>query len=191
MFKDSNKQSLTLLVDFWSTDRKTVDTRLEYRVQLSSAPNKISPKCLIVADETAVRIGVPNKANNVAVFDNLNVRKHHADIDGACHPRDAVNIDYASNQCVDQCGVLKSFYKDYVGEELLNNLLRYFDKKTKHSIQVIDLRFLVNSMNEQKKQLIEEFRGATNIARLFTIMIRHRETKMLSDGYKITEIEVI
>ena len=66
----------------WSTDKKTVDTHLEYQVDIGTAQNIKSPKYQIIAPQTASRIGVPNTANNIAIFDNLNVRKHHADFDG-------------------------------------------------------------------------------------------------------------
>ena len=67
------KKTFTLSFDSWSTHRKTVDTRLEYQVDIRSTQNIDSPKYLIVAHQTAARTGVPNKANNVAVFDNPNV----------------------------------------------------------------------------------------------------------------------
>ena len=75
MFNDSNKNSFTLSFDSWSTDRKTVDTQLEYQIDIGSAQNINSPKNLIKAHQTGARIGVPNKVNNVAFFDNLDVRK--------------------------------------------------------------------------------------------------------------------
>ena len=51
--------------------------------------------------QTAARIGVPNKAEYIAFFHNLNVRKYHVDIDGVRHPRDGVSIDYASKDYLD------------------------------------------------------------------------------------------
>ena len=47
----------------------------------------------MVAHQTAARIGVPNQVNNVAVFDNLTVRKYHVGIDDVRHPKDGVKID--------------------------------------------------------------------------------------------------
>ena len=63
--------------------------------------------------------------------------------------------------------------------------------KTKYPIQVIDLRFQVDLLDPEKNQIFEEYRGATNNARLFTIIIRHREIKMTSDGNKSSEVTVI
>ena len=63
--------------------------------------------------------------------------------------------------------------------------------KNKYPIQVIDLRFQVDHINPKKIQLFEENRGATNNARLFVISIRHREIKMISDGNKFSEVNII
>ena len=81
-FEDSIKSNFTLSFICWSTDRKTIDTQLKYQVDIGNAQKINSPKSLVVAHQTAVRLQAPNKANNGAVFDNLNVRKYHVDIDG-------------------------------------------------------------------------------------------------------------
>ena len=72
---DSIKNSFTLSFDPWSTDRKTVETHLEYQVDIESAQIFNSPNYLIVAHQREAGIGVPNKANKIAVFDNLDVTK--------------------------------------------------------------------------------------------------------------------
>ena len=73
---------------------------------------------------------------------------------------------------------------EYVGEELLNPFISYTDMKNKYPIQIIDLRFQVDHINPKKIGLFEEYRGATNNARLFMILVRHREIKMITDGKK-------
>ena len=102
MFNDSIKNSFTLSFVSWNTDRKTVDTQLEYQVDLVTSQYINSSKFLLVAHQTALRTGVLNKAKNVAVFDNLNVRKYHVDIDGVRYPRDGVSIEYALNDYLDE-----------------------------------------------------------------------------------------
>ena len=69
--------------------------------------------------------------------------------------------------------------------------MSYTDMKNKNPIQVIDLRFQVHHINPKIIQLIENYRSATNKASLFMIIIRHREIKMISDGIKITENNII
>ena len=119
MFNDSIKNSFTLSFESWSTDRKTVDTQLEYQVDVGSAPNFNSPKYLIVAHQTAARKRVPNKVNNVTIFDNLDVRKYHVDINGIRYPRDAVGNDYSSNDCLHQYRDLNFFTKNMLVKNYL------------------------------------------------------------------------
>ena len=191
LFNDYIENSFTFSFDSWSTERKTVDTQLDAQVDIGSAQNINSPKYLIVTCQTAARIRVPNKANYVAVFDNLDVRQYHVDIDGVRCRRDGVCIDYASNDYVNQYRQPKLFYKDYLGEQLLNPFISYTGMKNIYPIQVIDLRFQVDHINPKKIQLLQEYRRATNNARLFMILIRHRQIKVISDMNKITEVTVI
>ena len=76
------------------TDRKIVNNRIiEYQIDIGSSGQNInSPKYLIVTHQTAVRSGVANKANNISIFDNLNVRKYFAEIDGVRYPKDSVDV---------------------------------------------------------------------------------------------------
>ena len=188
MFNDSNKDSLKLSLDSWTSDRKTVATQLKYHVDIGSAQNINSPKFLIALHQTAARIGVPNEANDVAISDHLDVRKYHVDIDGSRYPRDSVNVDDGLKDYIDQYRALKLFYKEYVGDELMSPFISYPDMKTKYPIQHIHLRFQVDHFNPKKMGLFEEYRGVTNNARLFIILTRHREIKIISDGNRITEV---
>ena len=61
MFNNSIKTSFTLSFVSWSTDGKTVASQLEHQVKMSSAQINVSPKDLIVAYQSAARVGVPNK----------------------------------------------------------------------------------------------------------------------------------
>ena len=56
----------------------------------------------MVAHQTAFRAVTLNRANNVAVFGNLNVRKYDVDIDGLRYPWDSVSFDYTSNEYLEQ-----------------------------------------------------------------------------------------
>ena len=190
MFDDSIIINSTLSFDSWSNDRKIVYTQLKYQVVIGSAQNINGPKYLSVTHQTAARIRVPNKANDVAVFDILDVAIYHIDNDGIRYPRDGVSIDYGLKDYVDRYRDRNLFYKEYVGEELLNSSISYTDVKTEDPIQVTDLRFQVDHINPEKIQLFEEHRGATNIARLFMILIRHRENRMIAEGDNITEVNL-
>ena len=92
------------------------------------------------------------------------------------YPRDGICYDFASNDYLDQYRDLKLFYEEDVGEELLIAFISYTVMKTKNRVEVIDLRYQVDHFNPKKFQLLEEYRGATNNARLFMILIRHKES---------------
>ena len=73
-------------------------------------------------------------------------------------PKEAVNLNNAANDYIDECRDLKLFYKDYVGEQLLNPFINYTNMNKVYPIQVIDLRFQVDHKNPQKVELFEEYR---------------------------------
>ena len=88
---------------------------------------------------------------------------------------------------------MKPFYKEYVGEQLLNLFISYPDMNSNYPNQVIDLRFQVDLDSPKKLQLFEDYRrfGVNpNNARLFFILLRHRQFVFL-DEKKIIEIRVI
>ena len=82
---------------------------------------------------------------------------------------------------------MKAFYEEYAGEELLNPFISYLNMKNEYPIQLIDLRFQVDHINPKKLQLFEQFiTHLLNVnARIFVIIVRHRQTEMISDGNKI------
>ena len=145
----------------------------------------------MVAHQTAARVGVPNKTNNVAIFDNLNVRKYLVDIGGERYQRDGVSIDYASKDYLDHYRDLKLFFKEYVGEELLKPFIRYTYMKNKFPIQVIVLRFQVDHIFLKKILQFQDYRHARNFARIFLILIGYCENILISDGNRITENNTI
>ena len=123
MFDDSIKNSFTLSFDSWSTDRKTVNTQLEYQVDIGTAQNINSSKYLIVFRQTAARVGVPNEKFIFAIFDNLNVRHYPIDINGVRYLRDGVNIDYTSDDYLDRYRDLKQIAEMKLGKNYLILLL--------------------------------------------------------------------
>ena len=75
----------------------------------------------------------------------------------------------------------------------MNRFISYIDLKNKNPIRVIDLRHQFDHKTPKQIQLFEEFiTDPTNVnARLFVILIKHRQTEMMSDGKKIIEIKFI
>ena len=165
--------------------------QIKYIKSTGSAQSVNSPKYLICAHQTTASVDLPNKRTNISVFDHLDVRRYFIEIDGVRYPRDAVLTNYNQNDYLDQYKDVKLFYKEYVGEELLNPFLSYPDMKTKYPIQVIDLRFQVDHIRPKKTQLFEEYRAPPAYAKSFIILIRRREIEMISDGNKLIEVKVI
>ena len=56
---------------------------------MGSAHKINSPKSLIFAHQTRNSLDDPNKKNNSAIFDNLDLRKHYVETDGQQYPRDS------------------------------------------------------------------------------------------------------
>ena len=181
MFNDSIKDGSTLSFDSWTSEKKTVDTQLEYQSDIGSAQNNNCPKFLIAIHQAAARIGVPNKANNIAIFDHVDMRKHHIDIDGNRYPKDSITVDYGLNDYVDQYRDLNLFYRDYGGEEIPNPFISYPDMKNKYPLQLIDPIFQVDQINLYTMGIFVEHRGAINNGGLFIILIRHREITNQND----------
>ena len=65
--------------------------------------------------------------------------------------------------------------------------------KIEHTIKLIGLRFQVSHVSRKKTQLFEEFiTDPLNVnARLFVILVRHRQIETVPDGNKIIEVQVI
>ena len=158
---------------------------------MASSSDMNSPKHLIATHQTEARTGVPNKLNNISIFDHLDIRKYFVEINGVRCPRDASPLDYTDNDYLNQYRDLKAFFQEYVGEPILSLFINYANLKNFYPIQVIDLRFQVDHISPKKIQLFEECRVAPANARLFVTLIKHRQIKMISDGHKITQVKVL
>ena len=98
----------------------------------------------------------------------------------------------SENDYVDQYRDLKLFYKEYVGEILMNPFISYAGMKNKYPIQVIDVRHQEGLNSPKRIQHYEEFKtDPDNVnARLIVILVRHRRIEMISTGIKVIEIKV-
>ena len=128
MFIEAIMNNYTITFDSWYTELKISNDGRELQVDISSAQHINSPKYLISAFQTNART-TPNKASNPAIFDNNHVTKYFVEIDGVRYPKDGVIIIFEENSYLDQYGGLKLFYKDYVGEELMQPYISYLDMK--------------------------------------------------------------
>ena len=65
--------------------------------------------------------------------------------------------------------------------------------KSKHPIEVIDITHQVNHIFPKQIQLFDDYRDdpSNANARIISVLFRHRQIEMISDGNKIKEIKVI
>ena len=192
-FNEAIRKNFSLSFDAWVTDRKPVNTDNVYQLDIGSASNINIPLYLIVAHQKTQRdipARPPNQFNN-EVFDHVDVKRYFVEIDGVRYPKDPVETNSSDNKHLDQYRDLKLFYKEYNGESLLRPFISYLDMKAFYPIQVIDLRFQIDYVAPKKIRLFEEYENAPENSNLYVILIKHREINMVSDGSKITRIELI
>ena len=139
MFNEATQSNYKISFDEWYTERRIISDLLVQH-DIGSAQNVIQPKYLICAHQTNLRTATPDKKINIAIFDNMDLRKYYVEIDGLRYPRDNVLINYDENDYIQDYKDLKLFYREYIGEPILNPFISYFDMKTKYPIEIIDLR---------------------------------------------------
>ena len=139
MFNEATQNNYKISFDEWYTERRILSDLLTQH-DIGSAQNIIQPKYLICSHQTKLRTATPDKKINIAIFDNMDIRKYYVEIDGQRYPRDSVLINYEENDYIQQYKDLKLFWRDYNGEPILNPLISYLDMKTKYPIEIIDLR---------------------------------------------------
>ena len=190
MFNEATQSNYKISFDEWYTERRIISDLLVQH-DIGSAQNVIQPKYLICAHQTNLRTATPDKKINIAIFDNMDLRKYYVEIDGLRYPRDNVLINYNENDYIQEYKDLKLFYREYIGEPILNPFISYFDMKTKYPFEIIDLRHQSEHITPKKIQLFHEYGTYPDSARLFLILIRRRDIELISDGNKLIEIKVI
>ena len=156
MFDEAIMNIYTITFDSWYTERKLSNDGRELQVDIGSAQHINSPKNLTSAFQTNART-TPNKASNPAIFEDNHVTKYFVEIDGIRYPKGGVIINFEENSYLDQYRDLKLFYKEDVGEELLQPYISYPDMKYLYPIQITDLRHLVDHLTPKKKQIFQDF----------------------------------
>ena len=190
MFNEATQNNYKISYDEWFTERRIISDTIT-QLDIGSSQNVQSPKYLIGAHQTKDRIDGAISTKNVAIFDNLDLRKYYIEIDGQRYPRDSSLMNYEQNDYIEQYKDLKLFFKEYIGEQLMSPFITYPDMKTKYPIEIIDLRHQADHITPQKIQLFLEYGADPENARFFLILIRRREIELISDGNKLIEIKII
>ena len=190
MFNEATQNNYKISYDEWFTERRIISDTIT-QLDIGSSQNVQSPKYLIGAHQTIDRIDGAISTKNVAIFDNLDLRKYYIEIDGQRYPRDSSLMNYEQNDYIEQYKDSELFFKEYIGEELLSPVISYTDMKTKYPIEIIDLRHQADHITPKKIQLFLEYGADPNNASFFLILIRRREIELISDGNKLIEIKLI
>ena len=94
LFNESVMNNYTITFVSWFTERKTSSDGRKIQVAIGSALHIILPKNLIGVSHTQSRIGVPNMANNIAIFDTNHVTNYFVEINRARYPRHSVSTNF-------------------------------------------------------------------------------------------------
>ena len=121
MFNEATQSNYKISFDEWYTERRIISDLLVQQ-DIGSAQNIIQPKYLICVHQTNLRTTTPDKKINIAIFDNMDLRKYYVEIDGQRYPRDTILINYEEIDYIQQYKDLKLFWKEYIGEPILNLL---------------------------------------------------------------------
>ena len=101
MFNEATQNNFQISYDDWYTERRVISHFLvQYDIGLAQQVK--SPKYMFSAHQTKDGILTPNKNNNIAIFDNLGLRKYYVEIDGQRCPRVGISINYTENEYIDQ-----------------------------------------------------------------------------------------
>ena len=112
MFNGATQNNYKISFKEWHTGRRVIsDTIAQLYIGTSQHVN--SPKYLIGAHQTRTRADTPNKNNNIAIFDNLNLQKYYVEIDSVGNPRDSVLVNFEQSDYIEQQKDLKFFYRIY------------------------------------------------------------------------------
>ena len=139
MFKETAQNIYKVSFDEWYTERRVISDMI-FQLDIGSAQQVNSPKYLLCAQQTKDRTNAPINKINFVIFDNLDLRKYHVEIDNLRYPRDSLLKNYEQIDYIEQYKNLYLFFHEYIGEPILNPHISYPDMKTNYPIEILDLR---------------------------------------------------
>ena len=96
IFNEATQTIFKISFDQYYTERRVISDMIVQQ-DIGSAEQVNAPKFLICAHQTKDRIDSPNKNENNAIFDRLNLRKYYVEIDSIRYPRCSLLINYEIN----------------------------------------------------------------------------------------------
>ena len=149
MFIEATQNNYKIFYDEWFTEGRIISDMIT-QLDIGSSQNVQSPKYLIGAHQTRERMDMPISTKNVAIFDILDLRKFYIEIDGQQYPRDSSLMNYEQNDYIEQYRDSKLFFKEYIGEPILNPFISYPVMKTKYPVEVKNLRHQPDHIKAKK-----------------------------------------
>ena len=92
IFNEAAQNNYKISFDEWYTERRVISDMI-FQLDIGSAQQVNSPKYLICAHQTKNRTNASNKKINIAIIDNLDLRKNHVEIDSFRYPRNKLLIN--------------------------------------------------------------------------------------------------
>ena len=75
---------------------------MEFQSNTGSAHNNESAKFLLAAHQTEARAGSAKKANFIAIFEKVYVKKHFLEIDGIRYLKDFIDVEQVKKDYLNQ-----------------------------------------------------------------------------------------
>ena len=110
MFNEATQSNYKISYDVWFTERRIFSDKIT-QLDIGSSQIVQSPNYLIGAHQTKDRIDGAISTKNVAIFDNLDLRKNYIEIDGQRYPRDSSLMNYEQNDYIEHYEGLKFFFQ--------------------------------------------------------------------------------
>ena len=130
MFNEATQNNYKVSCDEYYTERRVISDMIT-QADIGSSRQLNSLKYLIGAHQTRARVDTADKINNIAIFDNHDLRKIHIEMDRIRYSRDSVLVNYKQNDHTEQYKNSNLFFKENICEELMTPFRSYLDMKTK------------------------------------------------------------
>ena len=168
MSNEATQNNYKISFDDYYTERQVVsDMFVQHDIGSAKQVNK--PKYLTCSHQTKHRTSSSDKKIKIAIFDNLDLRKHHVEIDSIRYPRKSLLINFEKNDYIAPYKDLKKNFEEYIGVPLINPFISYPDMKTKYHIEIINLRHQPDHIKLKEIQLFREYGTDLDNARFFLV----------------------
>ena len=85
VFNEATQNNYRISFDEWFTEKRLISDLLVQH-DIGSAQNVKFHNYMICAHQTSLRTTTPERKTNIAIFDNLDLRKSHVEIDSVISP---------------------------------------------------------------------------------------------------------